>query len=61
MLLKKDKRLDSFNYQLCRFKYQKKTSRSKRKLRKIKKNAVKVDIANGQATFQINIPLLIKH
>lgn len=41
-------------------KYQKKTSRSKKKLQKIKKNTVKVDSADRQATFQINIPLLIK-
>ena len=38
-------------------KYQKKTSRSRRKLQKLDKNAVKVDIADGQATFQMILPM----
>jgi len=38
-------------------KYTKKTNRSRRKLQKIEKNAVKVDIADGQATFQMILPM----
>ena len=38
-------------------KYQKKTSRSRRKLQKLDKNAVKVNIADGQATFQMILPM----
>ena len=37
--------------------YQKKTSRSRRKVQKLDKNAVKVDIADGQATFQMILPM----
>ena len=38
-------------------KYTKKTNRSRRKLQKLEKNAVKVDIADGQATFQMILPM----
>ena len=38
-------------------KYSKKTRRSRRKLQKLDKNAVKVDIADGQATFQMILPM----
>ncbi len=38
-------------------KYQKKTQRSKRKLQKLSDEAVKVDIADGQATFQMVLPM----
>jgi len=38
-------------------KYTKKTDRSRRKLQKLEKNTVKVDIANGQATFQMVLPM----
>jgi transposase-like protein len=38
-------------------KYQKKTSRSRRKLQKLDQNAVKVDIADGQAKFQMILPM----
>lgn len=37
--------------------YTKKTNRSRRKLQKLEKNAVKVDIADGQATFQMILPM----
>ena len=37
--------------------YQKKSQRSKRKLQKLPEEAVKVDIANGQATFQMVLPM----
>ena len=38
-------------------KYTEKTNRSRRKLPKLEKNAVKVDIADGQATFQMILPM----
>jgi putative transposase len=38
-------------------KYQKKTTRSRRKLHQLDKNAVKVDIADGQAKFQMILPM----
>ena len=37
--------------------YRKKTHRSRRKLQKLDPNAVKVDIADGQATFQMILPM----
>jgi hypothetical protein len=38
-------------------KYQKKTSRSRRKLHKLQENAVTVDIGGGKATFQMILPM----
>ena len=38
-------------------KYTKKTNRPRRKLQKLEKNAVKVDIADGQAAFQMILPM----
>ena len=38
-------------------KYTKKTKRSRRKLQKLEKNTVKVDIGDGQATFQMILPM----
>ena len=38
-------------------KYTKKTNRSRRKLQKLEKNAVQVDSADGQATFQMILPM----
>jgi len=37
--------------------YSDKTSRSRRKLQKLPDNAVQVDIADGQATFQMVLPM----
>ena len=38
-------------------KYQKKTKRSRRKLQKLPDNAVEVEIAGGQAMFQLSLPM----
>jgi hypothetical protein len=37
--------------------YQKKTRRSRRKLQKLDEQAVKVDIGQGRATFQMILPM----
>jgi hypothetical protein len=37
--------------------YHKKTQRSRRKVQKLPDNAVKVDIAGGQARFQMILPM----